>query len=154
MKIQPASHFKGIGECSGGDGTSDGGCPPSMSPSHQGPKVVPVEGQRLEEDTFKPCPLMPWCGQVPLIFHTGKVGIKYTPRASWMGQERSPWTGWLSLSQHKQLQLKEMLEHVTLWLYYAPLRCIVTLHYVISVCLTLYTNTLHPLDLFWRGGKS
>ena len=31
--------------------------------------------------------------------------------------------------------------------------CYIVLYYVISVYLMLYTNTLHPLDLFWRGGK-
>ena len=112
------------------------GAPPSKSPSHQGPKFVPVEGQRLEQDTSKPCPLMPWCGQVPLIFHTGKVGIEYTPRASWMGQERCAWTGWFSLSQHKQLQLKETLEYVTLCI---MLHCAVLYYICLSHALYKYS---------------
>ena len=61
-----------------------------MSSSHQGPKFGPVKGQRLEQDTSKPCPLMPWYRQVSLIFHKGKVSIEYTPGQAGWGKKDEP----------------------------------------------------------------
>lgn len=132
MKIQLIS-LVGIGECSGGDGTSDGGCPLSMSHPTRDPSLF---YRRTGAGTghIKPCPLMPWCGQVPSSSTQVKLASNTHLGQAGCGKEKPlDWMSFHFPSTNNSIKRNARVSPPVV--FHAPLCCTLMLHYVISVCL-------------------